>query len=582
MAHQLLLKPRFGTQSRALIVEGYATARSVLAAQLRQLGVQQVMQCSRAHEMRDHMRSHQFDVLVVAQSLADGTTGQELIDEARRNGWLSLSTVVLMVSADATYQVVAQVAESALDGFVIKPYTVGQLEDRVMRAFARKESLRAILDAVDERDYAQALVLCEMRFAGRGPHWTSAARIGAELALRLQQLSLAQTFFDAVIHDRAVPWAKLGLARTLEAADKAGEALSTLANLVSSEPTYADAYDVMGRIHAEQGNFSAAIAAYKQAATITPHSVQRAQKYGILAHYAGEPAEALAALQRAVTVGLNAPQFDHQALLLLSIGHFRGRDADALRQCCEQLDTALAHSALVKPAAPATVGTATGGAPAAPPAEPPPTETTVVRRERLRRMAELAHGFDRLLAEDHPRAEEHAANIAQGLETPPFDAEAASNLLSLVSAADAAGAPMAQAAEWARRAGLRFCVSKHATELLARACEASPFLAEQVRTTHAEISEATRAALSEGLAGRHHQAVDTLLSWGERTLNAKLLEVAEATLARYREHLEQDPEACAALAERAQTLRERCGKALRDRLAADAPPQAQPGGMWLP
>ena len=580
MAHQLLLKPRFGTQSRALVVERHATARSVLASQLRQLGIQQVLQCSRASEMRDQMAAHGFDVLVVAHLLGDHTPGQEVIDDMRRVGRLGLGTVVLMVSSEASYQVVAQVAESALDGFIIKPYTVGDLEDRVLRAFARKESLRAILDALDDHNHGEALMLCQARFAARGPHWTSAARIGAELALRTQQLGLAQEMFDAVVADKAVPWAKLGLARALEAGDKPGEALSTLANLVSSEPTYADAYDVMGRIHAEQGNFAAAIAAFKQATTITPHSVQRAQKYGILAHYAGEPAEAQAALQRAVAVGLHSPVFDHQALLLLSVGHFRGGDAQALRQCCEQLDLALAQTALLKDGAASANAAVQGGAAAK--AEDAPQEATQVRRERLRRMAELAHGFDRLLAKDHPRAQSHAEAIASQMPTPPFDAEAATNLLSLVSAANAAGAPMPQADAWARAAGLRFCVSKHATELLARACEAAPDMAAQLRTTHAEISEATRAALSEGLAGRHHEAVDTLLNWGERTLNAKLLEVAEATLARYRERLAERPEALEALVVRCQALRERCGRALRERLAADGPPAQSPGGLWLP
>ncbi|MFY9510911.1 MAG: response regulator, partial [Rubrivivax sp.] len=502
MAHQLHIKPRFGTQSRALIIDSFATARSVLAAQLRSLGIEQVIQCGRAGEARQNMAARSYDVLVCEHSLADGTLGQDLIDEMRRSGQLGLGTVVLMVSSLASYQVVAQVAESALDGFVIKPYSVGDLEDRVMRAFVRKESLKDILDALDEKRYADALSLCDHRFKSRGPHWTSAARIGAELAIRQNQMALATAMFDAVIADRAVPWAKLGIARVLEASDRQAEALSTVENLLASEPTYADAYDVMGRIHAEQGQFGAAINAYRQAAKITPHSVLRAQKYGILCHYAGDIDEAMVALERAVAVGLASPQFDHQALLLLTVCRYRSGDAEGLKLCREHLEDAAkaqGHDEL--------------------------------RQARLLRMGRLARGFEQLLGGDAQGAVDSAGEIAADLMTAPFDAEAATNLLSLVSAAHAAGGLASEAQGWVRQAGLRFCVSKHATELLVRACDGHPEFSETLRAAHAEIGEATRNALSEGLAGRHRHAAISLLDWAERTLNNKLLEVAEATLA---------------------------------------------------
>lgn len=548
MAHHSLIKPRFGTQSRALIVDSYPTARSVLAAQLRALGVEQITQCGRAGEARQNMVARSYDVLVCEHSLADGTLGQDLIDEMRRGGHLGLGTVVLMVSSLASYQVVARVAESALDGFVIKPYSVGDLEDRVMRAFVRKDSLREMLDALDEKRYGDSLALCEARFKARGPHWTSAARIGAELAIRQGQMLLAAAMFDAVIADRAVPWAKLGIARVLEATDRKAEALSTVESLLSSEPTYADAYDVMGRIHAEQGQFGAAINAYRQAAKITPHSVQRAQKYGILSHYAGDHEEAMAALERAVAVGLNSPLFDHQTLLLLTVCRYRSGDADGLKACRDHLDAAIAN--------PAIEG---------------------LRRDRLVRMGHLAQGFEVLLGGDAQAAIERASDIAADLMTPPFDAEAATNLLALVSAASAAGGLMPQAPGWVREAGLRFCVSKHATELLMKACDGAPEYAEMLRTAHVEISEATRNALSEGLAGRHRQAAETLIGWAERTLNAKLLEVAEATLARYKERIVGIDE----LGARCEALKERNGRSLRARLLAETD-DSLAGGLWLP
>lgn len=564
LAHQLQIQPRFGTRSRALIVDGHATARSLLAAQLRGLGVGQVLHAATAHDGRQHLQTLGVDVLLIEYRLHHDSRGQALIDEWRRDGLLPLRTVVVMLSSQASYAVVAQVAESALDGFVIKPYTPRMLEDRLVAAFQRKESLRGIYDAIESESHAEALALCEKRFAQRGPYWTYAARIGAELALRLDQLTLAHAMYAAVLADKAVPWAKLGLARVLQAGGQAEQAVSTIQNLLADEPTYADAYDVMGRIHAEQGNLAGAIAAYRQAVEITPHSVARAQKYGILAWYAAEPAVALAALEHAARIGGDSPQFDHQTLLLLAMARFQSGDADGLQQCQQQLAGVLGRLAR-----PAQAADARG---------PGPADADAARKlDRLRRMAQMAQGLVAVQANDRPLLQASLVPVADELLEPGFDIEAATNLLSLIATSDAAGLALQQSDDWVQRAGLRFCVSKQVTEMLAKACDPAPLLAQLVRAAHAEINEISRTALSEGLAGRHQRAVEALLAAVQRTRNAKLLELAQAALDRHRANIA----AAEALAERCGVLQSLCSTAGRTQLLVHDGGRA-PGGLDLP
>jgi len=64
---------------------------------------------------------------------------------------------------------------------------------------------------------------------------------------------------------------------------------------------------------------------------ITPFSVARARKYGILAWYAAEPDVALPALEHAASIGGDFPQVDHQTLLLmLAMARFQRGDAAGL------------------------------------------------------------------------------------------------------------------------------------------------------------------------------------------------------------------------------------------------------------
>lgn len=539
LSHQLQFQPRFGDKSRALIVDGHATARSIVVSQLRGLGVGQVLHCGNAVDARKHMETLGFDVLLCEHRLEGGTLGQVLIDDLRRAGLLSLSTVVIMLSSEASYRVVAEVAESALDGFVIKPFTAGKLEDRLVSAFLRKDALRGIFDAIETAQYAAGLALCEARFKARGPYWTHAARIGAELALRLDRVPLASAMYAAVLADKAVPWAKLGLARGLDAAGQGGEAVSTIQNLLSDEPSYADAYDVMGKIFADQGDFAGAINAFRQAAEITPFSVVRAQKYGILAYYAGDPAQALPALERAASLGADSPSFDHQTLLLLAMAHYKSGDAEGLKSCRARLDTAVDKLGQVAVAD--------------------------ARGERLQRLGQMARTLNALQDSDRVALHAGLAQVASGLRTPGFDMEAATNLLNLIATSDAAGLALDQAVHWVRDAGLRFCISKQVTEVLVKACDMKPSHGEMVRAAHAEIGEISRAALSEGLAGDHRRAVEQLLVAVERTRNGKLLDMASATLDRHRDRIDE----AELLAQRCAHLRQQCGLSHRTQLLSD-------------
>lgn len=329
--------------------------------------------------------------------------------------------------------------------------------------------------------------------------------------------------------------------------------MSTIENLLSEEPTYADAYDVMGRLHAEQGNLAGAIAAYRQAVEITPFSVSRAQKYGILAWYAADPDVALAALEHAARIGSDAPNFDHQTLLLLGMAHFQRGDVSGLQQCHRQLAGDLSRQMRS--------------------GQPPDAHL-----QRLGRLGQMAQALLAVQAQDRPTLQACLAPVAADLLEPGFDVEAASNLLSLIATSDAAGLTPQQTEQWVRCAGLRFCVSKQVTEMLARACEPAPLLVLALRAAHAEINELSRTALSEGLAGRHQRAVEALLHAVERTRNAKLLELAQAALERHRSHIAEAD----ALAERCAALQALCSTAGRSHLLVQDGGDRTPGGVDLP
>ena len=549
--HQLQLRARFGDNTRALIVDGHGTARQMLAAQLRVMGASQVVQCAKALEARQQAAARPFEIVLCEQRLGDGTLGQDLIDDLRQRRLITLSTIVMVLSANSSYPVVAEAAELAIDGFLIKPYSLGDLEDRLLAAFVRKEALKDIALAIDRSDHAGALALCQQRFEARGAYWTHAARLGAELAIRLERLALATEMFNAVIDDKAVPWARLGIARVMDASGKDTAAVSTIKNLLGSHPTYVDAYDVLGRIYADRGDYAAAADTFRRAVEVTPHSVARNQKYGILVYYTGDQSESMRILAQVVERGgLLSPDFDHHVILLLAVDAFKQRELAPLQELRSKLDKAIEEQRLPMAQAAAV------REPRAQPSEARPLE------RRLLRYLMLVDAMAAALRGDTAAAMQGLEENFRTLAESDAAVDAAIAFLLALSTLCGAGTQLPMAHAWVHTVGLRYCTSKQVTELLAHSCEAHEPLTEPVRKAHSHISEVTRGALGSALAGQQREAVLQLIEAVEATRNLKLHEVALATLERHRSRIEA-PEA---LEERLEGLRPHCGAQARQLL----------------
>jgi CheY-like chemotaxis protein len=505
----------------ALVIDGNPTSRSIIVAQLRDMGARQVAQSPRIADARRQLEFRTFDVVVCEQNFpGDSGTGQALLDDLRRAGLLPFSTVFIMVTAEASYTKVAEAAESALDSYLLKPFTANQLAQRIGHARHRKTVLRDIFEAVEAQRFEQAAALCLQRFNQRAEYWLYAARVGAELLLRLGHYDQAQRLYEAVIAAKALPWAKLGVARAQLEAGQAPRAAATLHALIDEDPSYADAYDILGRAHIEQGNFDAALAAYKMATDLTPASISRLQRHGMLAHYCGQKELAEELLARSVRLGLDSKMFDAQALVLLGFQRLEAGDRKGLQRYHEDaLRMVERHP----------------------------------KSARLRRLAEVLEIALLLHDAQVARVLQRVRLMMADIGDEQFDFEAACNLCTLLAYIAQRAIQIDEVEEYLGRLGRRFCASKALTALLAQAASPHPPYAEKLSAVHAEVLDIIEHAMRQILAGNPRAAVVELLHQGRRTGNAKIIESAWGVLKRYEARIDDAP----TLAEAIQALRDR-------------------------
>lgn len=505
----------------ALVVDGNLLSRSVVVAQLRDLGLRAVSQAPRIADARRQLEFKTFDLVVCENHFSnDSGTGQDLLDDLRRCGLLPFSTIFIMLTAEAAYSKVAEAAESALDSYLLRPYTTVKLEDRIFQARRRKLSLREIFTAIEEQDFARGAQLCLERFDTRGEYWLYAARVGAELLLRTGQFDDAQRLYTAVIDAQTVPWARLGVARAQLEAGLVKQAATTLEGLINTEPGYADAYDVMGRAQIELGNFDAALQSYKMATDMTPASISRLQRHGMLAHYCGQPEVAEEMLSRSVRLGLDSKMFDAQTLVLLAFMRLANKDRKGLVRCHDDIRNFVERNP---------------------------------DSQRLRRLERVIDAMVQLMNHQTARVLELCRGLMREVMNDDFDFEAACNVLTIVSLLAQQAIQIDEVDGFVQKLGRRFCTSKALTELVMRAAEAYPPYAERIGECQTNLLRQQEQAVKLGMGGDGLGATLRLLKLGEETLNSKVIESAWGVFKRYESTIENAEQ----LATHIQTLRAR-------------------------
>ena len=505
------------TTSSALVIDPNPTSRSMLASQLRDFGVGSVSQSSRIHDARRVLESRTFDIVLCEQEFeAEGYSGQNLLDDLRRLQLLPLSTVFIIVTGGASYTTVVDAAESAVDSFLLKPYTATALGERLAQVRKRKKSLADIFAPVAAGDLAAAARLCLKRFKERGPFSAYAARLGCELLLRIGEPDAAKRFNELVLEtDPTVPWARLGVARAQIDANQPAAAARNLEALVAEQPTYTDALDVLGRLQFEQGDLSGALGTYRQAAEFTRGSIARLQRHGLAAYYAGQRNEAQKPLERAAVLGLGSGMFDMQVLLLLTSQYFAQRDGRSLQRTLDSLMSATARE---------------------------PDDARLDRLTRIARVFGLAF---------HKRFDEATSELAAWsprLLDPAVDSETACNLLTLWSTLALCGVAVPDdTGSSVDVLAMRFASSRASAELLAGAAAIHPPFEQRVWQAHQSVATIAERAVAQALEGQHRAAIESLIDQAQRTLNMKFVELARMTLQRHREKVADAPSLDAAI-----------------------------------
>jgi CheY-like chemotaxis protein len=236
----------------ALVVDDMAAIRSMMKNQLASIGVTRSAGTPSAAGAIEMLRAAEYNLLLLDYYLGDATDGQQLLELIRNEQLVPSSAVIVMVTAEKNYGLVAQVAEHSPDAYLIKPFTAESLLEHVRPTIERKLGLRQpnrktpglkpIYDQFDAKRYDAVIALVDAYTQKEGVH-ADTARLKGEALLRKGD------FVPALAHYQSLPaayaWAGLGAARARLNLRQTAAAIATLEELVAQTPKYVHASDVL-------------------------------------------------------------------------------------------------------------------------------------------------------------------------------------------------------------------------------------------------------------------------------------------------------------------------------------------------
>lgn len=485
----------------ALIIDDNDASRMTVSGVLRDIGIGKVKSVRGTRQAKEHLKETTYDVILCEFHFSGPETGQDLLDDLRRNKLVPFNTIFFMVTGEAIYDRVAGVVENAPDDYLLKPFKPGTLEVRLNRALSKKIALLPIWKNLEEGAIDKALIRCKLMVRDKQTFWLDAARMGAEICLHLNRQAEAEQFYNMVLEAKALPWAKLGIAEVAMTSNDAERARESLEELVSEAGAYVDAFDMLAKVYFEEGSMQRTLETLRKAVEATPSNVVRLQKLGTLAMLMGQAEEAEATLSKAFRLRQGNRDFDPQTLvLLLLLAMSRGEPPKEMERYVGPLTALLAAA---------------------------PTD------KRLRNLKRIADICLAVASGDKASAQKGLRDIEGRLLEPGFDFESAIHLLTLTDRLAPKGITPADIPAMAKALSRRLSVSKAAVELLVAATGGHAQLAEAISKEHAEINLKINDVMSRVLDGDIDRAARGLAELAKATLNGRIVSLAENLTAKH-------------------------------------------------
>lgn len=293
-------------RKKALVVDDYPSMRSAFKMALASFGMTKVDLAASASEGIIRVKGGSYDIIICDYNLGEGRDGQQFLEELRHRNLICLGTAFLMVTAESVYERVVAAAELAPDDYLIKPFNGEILRTRLDAILLKKEAFAQVHGAFERREFEAALEGCDAIMRDYPKYLVDALRFKGEVLVAMGDFEAAEGLYNQVLAMRAVPWCRLGLARSMHLQNRDVPAEEVLVDLMNQHPELVAGYDLLADVQLAQAKTAEAQRSLERGVGVSARSPRRQRRLGELAYRNHDMTTAESAYKAAIDKGRNS------------------------------------------------------------------------------------------------------------------------------------------------------------------------------------------------------------------------------------------------------------------------------------
>jgi tetratricopeptide (TPR) repeat protein len=290
-------------KKKVLVVDDFASFRHTLKDMLRSFGITDIDDAGTGHDAIIKIAANKYNIILCDYNLGPGKDGQQLLEESKHRGFIDYSTIFMMITAENTMDMFMGALEYQPDDYLIKPFSKGVLEKKILGLIRKKETLKHIDKAIERNQLSIAIELCDDLINNRVINLSEVLKLKGECLIKRGSYQEAEGFYETVLTIGNLPWAMLGIGRIKFITGYYSEAREIFEDLITKNEHLMAAYDWLAKTHEKLGNPQDAQEILMRAVEISPKAILRQKTLGKLAYINKDLTIAKRALMQAVKQG---------------------------------------------------------------------------------------------------------------------------------------------------------------------------------------------------------------------------------------------------------------------------------------
>ncbi|HGE6114902.1 TPA: response regulator [Vibrio cholerae] len=216
-----------------------------------------------------------FDIFICDYNFGKGLNGKQVFEELKHYKLIKQDAVFVLVTGENSAYVVHSILELKPDEYILKPFNIMTLQERLTNAISRKHALKALYQAERDGDAELGLSLCDELEPFYNDYYFVIQKFRGEFLTQLRRFDHAREVYLETLEHKDFDWAKIGLANALKQTGRQVEATQVIQDLLVNAPNHVRARVEAASISLSNNSVPEAIHHLQIANQIVPGHIDR-------------------------------------------------------------------------------------------------------------------------------------------------------------------------------------------------------------------------------------------------------------------------------------------------------------------